>query len=98
MNMNTPQIPWNPIHPAMMPLTQKHIEIGLRHIARLRTKLTRPVTYKVTPATSISNKYRPLPYDCINDDGETVRVTSSMEIENLACQRQEQYLMGECHA
>ena len=38
MNMNTPQIPWNPVHPAMIPLTQETIETGLSCIKALREK------------------------------------------------------------
>lgn len=38
MNMNTPQIPWNPVHPAMIPLTQETIETGLSHIKAFREK------------------------------------------------------------
>ena len=42
MNMNTPQIPWNPAHPAMIPLTQETIETGLSCIKALREKFLTP--------------------------------------------------------
>ncbi len=87
--MNSPQIPWNPVHPAMIPLTQKHIEIGLRHIATLREKLTQPIKRKRTPNVGITNKYRPASFKTKNDKGEVVTVSSSQIIEQIACQRQE---------
>ena len=46
MNMNTPQIPWNPVHPAMIPLTQETIETGLSCIKALREKFLTPTPRK----------------------------------------------------
>ena len=46
MNMNTPQIPWNPVHPAMIPLTQETIETGLSHIKAFREKHLTPTPRK----------------------------------------------------
>ena len=88
MNMNTPQIPWNPIHPAMTPLTQKHIEMGLRHLAAFREKLMQPIDLERKPSrTAIADSHIE-PFG--RDD-----LSRSEAIEAAAQKRQEDYL-GEC--
>jgi len=94
---NVKSLPWVPTHPAMMPLTEQHIEIGLNAIAEFRNKLATPHRSSGNCGTSIYDKYRPAPYEHTTPEGRKIHVTSSEIIEEDAARREEEYRASIVH-